>query len=136
MKKGQRLIGDTASRMPINTKRLKLRIHPPNPYAQHQPAAAQFLDRRDLLRGWQRRPIGQDQDTGPKLNAFGNAREPCQRGQGVHITATTALGVIGRDGNVIGDSKPISSTACAQAAIRAGVDWVPILRIEMPTSID
>ncbi len=102
IEEGERLVRNASPRPPVDAEGLKLRRHPADARADDQAIAAEFLDRRDLLGRRQRCAVGQNQDGEAQGDARRDPGEPGERRQGVHIAPAAALGVVWRDGEVIG----------------------------------
>jgi hypothetical protein len=116
----QGLVAEAPALRPIDAERPELRRHPADAHAELQAPARQLLHGGDPLGGGQRRPVREDQHAGGEPDARGEGGEPGQRREGIEVAPLRALGVVGRDGDVVG--KPEVVEARGLGRLGAGGD--------------
>ena len=122
MEELQGLVGDSSAPGPIDTERAKLGGHPSRAYAQQQASLAELLNRSHPLCGRQRSSIGQNQHAHSEADLPGGTGGESQGRQRVEIVTARALGVVGRNGEVVVHPERVEALAFGDA--RALTDQV------------
>src|SRR5207245_6109958 len=76
--------------------------HPADSDPEHEPATGELLHGRDPLRDEEGRTIRQDEDRRPEPDARRRRGEEGERGEWIQVAAVGALGIVGRDREVVG----------------------------------
>ncbi len=103
----QMFVGDPAALVVGHSQGLELLPRPPDPDAQHQPAAAEVVEVGRHAGHQQRMAIGDDQHRGAERDARGDAGQPGERGERLVEGGGILRGDVGGDRHMVGDHEQI-----------------------------